>query len=147
MTTSMPAASRVRATSLCRIPCCIQTSTGLTSSIASSSAGMCSDRRKMFTMSIGPAAAVAAPHRMTTPSAATLVSLGRTYLELFRRNPALARDVVIALDETGKMLSSAAFAQLIGKLRDEGAKTAALLIGGADGLAPEVRDKARITKR
>jgi len=59
----------------------------------------------------------------------------------------LARDadVVIALDETGKMLSSAAFAQLIAKVRDEGAKTAALLIGGANGLAQEVRDKARIT--
>ena len=58
----------------------------------------------------------------------------------------LARDadVVIALDETGKLLSSTAFAHLIGKVRDEGAKTAALLIGGPDGLAPEVRDKARI---
>lgn len=58
----------------------------------------------------------------------------------------LARDadVVIALDEKGKMLTSPAFAQLLGKVRDEGAKTAALLIGGADGLAPEVRAKARI---
>ncbi len=53
-------------------------------------------------------------------------------------------DVVIALDERGKMLSSTGFAQLIGKIRDEGAKTAALLIGGADGQAPDVRDKARV---
>lgn len=59
----------------------------------------------------------------------------------------LARDadVVIALDEKGRMLTSTAFAQLLGKTRDGGAKAAALLIGGADGLSPEVRTKAQVT--
>jgi 23S rRNA (pseudouridine1915-N3)-methyltransferase len=51
-------------------------------------------------------------------------------------------DFLIALDERGKMLSSAAFAGMLGKIRDDGAKAAAILIGGADGLAPEVLAKA-----
>ena len=57
----------------------------------------------------------------------------------------LARDAdfVIALDERGRMLSSEAFAKLLGKIRDDGVKTAAILIGGADGLAPDVLDVAR----
>jgi len=53
--------------------------------------------------------------------------------------------VVVALDERGKALTSQAFAQLLAKVRDEGAGTAAILIGGADGLAPAVREAARIT--
>jgi 23S rRNA (pseudouridine1915-N3)-methyltransferase len=59
----------------------------------------------------------------------------------------LARDAdaIIALDERGKMLTSQAFAQLLAKIRDDGAGTAAILIGGADGLAPAVREAARIT--
>jgi 23S rRNA (pseudouridine1915-N3)-methyltransferase len=57
---------------------------------------------------------------------------------------ARAADVVMALDDKGKMLTSPAFAQLLGKIRDEGAKTTALVIGGADGLSPEMRDRARI---
>ena len=52
-------------------------------------------------------------------------------------------DVVLALDEQGKMLSSEAFARLLAKIRDEGAKTAAILIGGADGLGADVLAKAR----
>ena len=57
----------------------------------------------------------------------------------------LARDadVVLALDEHGKMLSSEAFAKLLAKIRDDGAKTAAILIGGADGLGADVLAKAR----
>src|SRR5580765_362793 len=56
-TTAIPADSRLRATSSCRIPCCIQTSCGRISRSCSSSDGMCSERRKMFTISMGPAAA------------------------------------------------------------------------------------------
>jgi len=58
----------------------------------------------------------------------------------------LARDAdtIIALDERGKALTSQAFAQLLGKMRDEGAGTLAILIGGPDGLAPAVRDAAHI---
>ena len=58
----------------------------------------------------------------------------------------LARDadVIIAFDERGKALTSQAFAQLLGKIRDDGAGTAAILIGGPDGLAPAVREAARV---
>jgi len=57
----------------------------------------------------------------------------------------LARDAdaIIALDERGKALTSQAFAQMLAKIRDDGAGTAAILIGGADGLGPDVRAAAR----
>ena len=48
------------------------------------------------------------------------------------------------LDERGKALTSPAFAQLLGKIRDDGAGTLAILIGGPDGLAPAVREAAHI---
>jgi 23S rRNA (pseudouridine1915-N3)-methyltransferase len=56
----------------------------------------------------------------------------------------LARDAdaIIVLDERGKALTSQAFAQLMARIRDDGAATAAILIGGADGLAPAVREAA-----
>lgn len=50
--------------------------------------------------------------------------------------------VVFALDERGRTLSSPAFAALIGKIRDEGAREAVFLIGGADGLDPKLRARA-----
>ena len=58
----------------------------------------------------------------------------------------LARDadVIIALDERGKALTSQAFAQLLAKTRDDGAGAAAILIGGPDGLSPAVREAAHI---
>jgi 23S rRNA (pseudouridine1915-N3)-methyltransferase len=56
-----------------------------------------------------------------------------------------AAEVVIALDETGRMLTSLAFARLIGRLRDDGTKTMALVIGGADGLARDVVGAAHFT--
>jgi 23S rRNA (pseudouridine1915-N3)-methyltransferase len=53
-------------------------------------------------------------------------------------------DIIIALDERGKTLTSQAFAQLLGKIRDDGADTLAILVGGPDGLAPNVREAAWI---
>ena len=53
-------------------------------------------------------------------------------------------DVIIALDERGKALTSQAFAQLLARTRDNGAGTAAILVGGADGLAPAVREAAQV---
>lgn len=59
---------------------------------------------------------------------------------------AIPRDsVVIALDETGKSLTSPAFAKRIGDWRDDGVKNLAFLIGGADGLAEEVKKSADLT--
>jgi 23S rRNA (pseudouridine1915-N3)-methyltransferase len=49
---------------------------------------------------------------------------------------------VIACDEHGKAHPSRAFAARLAKLRDDGARKLVLVIGGADGLAPEVLARA-----
>ncbi len=51
---------------------------------------------------------------------------------------------VIALDERGEDLSSQALAQRIGTWRDQGVRDLACLIGGADGHAEEVRQRAHL---
>lgn len=50
---------------------------------------------------------------------------------------------VVALDERGTSDTSPRFAQRVGAWRDDGARDLAFLIGGADGLAEEVRRRAR----
>jgi len=55
------------------------------------------------------------------------------------------RAVVIALDEHGKSLASADFAKQLGRFRDDGAPAVVFLIGGADGLSPDLRRKAALT--
>lgn len=50
--------------------------------------------------------------------------------------------VVAALDERGKTLSSPEFAAQLGRWRDDGSGALAFLIGGADGLDPDLRDRA-----
>ena len=50
--------------------------------------------------------------------------------------------VLIALDERGKTESSPHFAARLGDWRDGGARDVAFVIGGADGLAEEVRSRA-----
>jgi len=49
---------------------------------------------------------------------------------------------VIALDERGKLRSSPEFSQDIARWRDDGRSDLAFIIGGADGIAPELRDAA-----
>jgi 23S rRNA (pseudouridine1915-N3)-methyltransferase len=49
---------------------------------------------------------------------------------------------VVALDEHGESLSSEALAQRIGRWRDEGRPALVFLIGGPDGLAPDLVAKA-----
>lgn len=49
---------------------------------------------------------------------------------------------VIALDERGAHLASAAFASRISRQRDEGRKKLLFIIGGADGLDETVRSRA-----
>jgi 23S rRNA (pseudouridine1915-N3)-methyltransferase len=49
---------------------------------------------------------------------------------------------VIALDERGKLLTSPEFAAVLARFRDAGRSDLALVIGGADGLAPALRDGA-----
>ena len=48
------------------------------------------------------------------------------------------------LDQRGESLDSAAFAALLGRWRDDGRPAAVFVIGGADGLAPSLRDKAQL---
>lgn len=49
--------------------------------------------------------------------------------------------VIVALDERGKAIDSAAFAKQLGRWRDESAANVVFVIGGADGLSPELRRK------
>lgn len=49
---------------------------------------------------------------------------------------------VLALDEVGRALDSVEFSTLIGTARDTGRGALAVVIGGADGLAPDIRHRA-----
>lgn len=50
--------------------------------------------------------------------------------------------VVVALDERGSLMTSPKFAQKLALWRDEGRADLAFVIGGADGIAPELRNRA-----
>ena len=52
--------------------------------------------------------------------------------------------VLVALDERGKNIDSAAFAQALSRWRDEGMPNTIFTIGGADGLSPDLQRKARL---
>ena len=51
---------------------------------------------------------------------------------------------IVLLDERGDSLDSAALAALLRRWRDDGKPAAVFVIGGDDGLAPSVRDKATV---
>jgi 23S rRNA (pseudouridine1915-N3)-methyltransferase len=53
------------------------------------------------------------------------------------------RDVLIALDERGKELSSVELSQWVGR-QQQNARDLAFAIGGDEGLAPAVREKAQL---
>lgn len=55
------------------------------------------------------------------------------------------RAILVALDERGKALDSTAFAQMLARWRDSGPGALACVIGGADGLSPELRRRADLT--
>ena len=57
---------------------------------------------------------------------------------VFRSRSAL----ICVLDERGKTHSSPQFADRLATWRDQGRQDVAFVIGGADGLAPELRDRA-----
>ena len=52
------------------------------------------------------------------------------------------RAKLVCLDERGKLLSSPEFARQIATWRDTGQQDIAFIIGGADGIAPSLRDRA-----
>ena len=55
----------------------------------------------------------------------------------------LADSRIIACDERGRARSSRDFATEIGRLRDDGVRRLVFLIGGADGLDPDLRAGAQ----
>ncbi|MFM8821061.1 MAG: 23S rRNA (pseudouridine(1915)-N(3))-methyltransferase RlmH [Phenylobacterium sp.] len=57
----------------------------------------------------------------------------------------LADSRIIACDETGRARSSRDFATEIGRMRDDGVRRLVFLVGGADGLAPDLRARAHDT--
>jgi 23S rRNA (pseudouridine1915-N3)-methyltransferase len=52
---------------------------------------------------------------------------------------------IIALDERGEAVDSATFARHLGNWRDESVSAAVFIIGGADGLSPDLRRKAKLS--
>ncbi|WP_170755336.1 23S rRNA (pseudouridine(1915)-N(3))-methyltransferase RlmH [Ruegeria lacuscaerulensis] len=50
--------------------------------------------------------------------------------------------VICTLDERGRVMSSPDFAKKLGGWRDAGRQDLALIIGGADGIDPNLRDEA-----
>lgn len=56
-----------------------------------------------------------------------------------------AKSLLIALDEHGDNVDSSTFARLLGRWRDDQVANAIFLIGGADGLSPDLRRMAKST--
>ena len=52
---------------------------------------------------------------------------------------------VVAMDERGKAMASPDLATWLAERRDDGIRDCAFLIGGADGLAPDLRARADLT--
>lgn len=69
-------------------------------------------------------------------------NLGREAEAVLLERAVPAGAVIVALDERGREVSSPEFAALIARWRDDGAADLAFLIGGADGIAPRLRDRA-----
>ena len=56
-----------------------------------------------------------------------------------------ASSVLVTLDERGDNIDSAAFARHLGRWRDEAVANTIFVIGGADGLSPDLRRKAKLS--
>lgn len=68
-------------------------------------------------------------------------------IQLKRPDPAMFQKAIgsamtLALDETGKSFTTAAYAKKITAWEGERTKEVAVLIGGSDGLLPEIRQQA-----
>jgi 23S rRNA (pseudouridine1915-N3)-methyltransferase len=55
------------------------------------------------------------------------------------------KSTIVALDARGKNIESDAFARHLGRWRDDQIANAIFIIGGADGLSPELRRMAKLT--
>jgi 23S rRNA (pseudouridine1915-N3)-methyltransferase len=54
------------------------------------------------------------------------------------------RAILVAMDERGDNVDSATLAKTLGRWRDDGTPDAVFVIGGADGLSPELRRTAKL---
>ena len=54
------------------------------------------------------------------------------------------KSVLVALDERGDNIDSTAFARHLGRWRDDSVANTIFVIGGADGLSPDLRRKAEL---
>ena len=80
---------------------------------------------------IGESRAREAPARIAEEAAAILAAIPEN-------------SVVVALDEHGENIDSSAIARRLGQWRDQAIAQTIFLIGGADGLSPELRSKAKL---
>lgn len=55
------------------------------------------------------------------------------------------RAALVTMDERGQNLDSAGFAQKLAQWRDQSVPQTVFVIGGADGLSPELRRKAKLS--
>lgn len=55
------------------------------------------------------------------------------------------KSVIVALDERGNSIDSASFARHLGRWRDESVGNTIFVVGGADGLSPDLRRKAKMS--
>ena len=55
------------------------------------------------------------------------------------------KSVLVTLDEHGTNIDSAAFARHLGRSRDQSVANNVFIIGGADGLSPDLRSKSKLT--
>ena len=54
------------------------------------------------------------------------------------------KSMLVALDERGDSIDSSVFARHLGRWRDQSAANTIFLIGGADGLSPDLRRKEKL---
>jgi 23S rRNA (pseudouridine1915-N3)-methyltransferase len=54
------------------------------------------------------------------------------------------KSVLVALDERGDNIDSSAFARHLGRWRDDSVANTIFVIGGADGLSPDLRRRAKL---
>jgi 23S rRNA (pseudouridine1915-N3)-methyltransferase len=55
------------------------------------------------------------------------------------------KSALVALDERGDNIDSAVFSRYLARWRDQGTGSTIFMIGGADGLSPELRRKAQLS--
>lgn len=91
------------------------------------------------TVGLGPFALVEVEEKRPLEAPARMASEGERL-----RAAVPAEAVLVALDSRGVDLDSEGFAARIAAWRDAGARGLGFVIGGADGLAPELRDQAML---